>query len=239
MKPIASTLSLVFLLFVQCGIAQKQVKGSGNVATETRELSSFNELRVGGAFEVLLKKGSSNSALLEMDDNLLELVETNVSGSMLRVRTKNGYNLNNTTKLKITITYTNINHIEVSGACNLSSEGTIESDEMICELSGAGSMELDVRSKRFSADISGAGNMEIQGETSFQKLDLSGASSYKAYNFRSSESVVHASGASSARINVSGQLDAHASGASSIRYKGKPSDKDFHKSGAASIEGID
>ena len=199
---------------------------------------AFEELRVGGAFEIILKKGSSNSALLEMDDNILELIETSVSGKTLKISTKSGYNLQNSTQLKITLTYSSLSHIDISGACNLKSEDIIESNDFICEISGAGKISLKVKSQRFTADISGAGSLEIEGESDFQRLDLSGASSYKAYDFNSAECVVHASGASSARVNVSKKLDAHASGASSIRYKGKPESKDFHKSGAASIEGI-
>ena len=239
MKLISSVIFLSFLLFVQCGIAQKKIKGSGNVKTETRQLSDFSELRVGGAFDVVLKKGSSNSAVLEMDDNILQYVETKVSGSTLKIKTQSDVNIQNSTKLKVTLTYTGLNHIDVSGACNLRSEGPIETDDLICELSGAGKLELDVKSKKFSADISGAGSIEVVGEADFQRLDLSGAASYKGYDLKTSESVVHASGASSARVNVSKKIDAHASGASSIRYKGNPQEKEFHKSGAASIDGID
>jgi Putative auto-transporter adhesin, head GIN domain len=239
MKSTISFLILASLLLIQCGIAQKQVKGSGNVTTQTREISSFNEIRVGGAFEVLLKKASSNSIVLEMDDNIHEMIETKVDGNVLKIRTKKGYNLQKTSKMKLTINFTKVNHLDISGACNLSSEDVIESDDLICELSGAGKMVLDINCKTFSSDISGAGSMIVKGVSNFQKLDLSGASSYKAYDLLTKETVVHASGASSARVNTSSKLDAHASGASSIRYKGKPESKDFHKSGAASIEGID
>ncbi len=239
MKSITSTLFLAFLLFVQCGIAQKKIKGSGNVKTETREISDFDELRVGGAFSVVLKKSSSNSVILEMDDNILQYVETKVSGGTLKIKTQSDINIQNSTKLKVTVNYTSLNHIDISGACNLSSEDVLVSDDIICELSGAGKLEIEIKSKKFSADVSGAGSMVVSGESSFQRLDLSGAASYKAYDLITAESVVHASGASSARVNVTKKLDAHASGASSIRYKGSPGEKDIHKSGAASIDGID
>ena len=81
--------------------------------------------------------------------------------------------------------------------------------------------------------------MKVSGSTSSLNADLSGASSFKGYDFKAENVNVHASGASSARVNCSNKLEAHGSGASSIRYKGKPKDKDAHKSGASSVEGID
>ena len=62
--------------------------------TETRELSSFTELSVGEAINVILVPGSKNEAVIKARNIDLDDVETNVSGGRLKIEL-NGTRHNN------------------------------------------------------------------------------------------------------------------------------------------------
>ena len=50
------------------------IKGNGNVVKETREVSSFDGIKVGGAFNVYLSQSGTESLTIEADENLLPVI---------------------------------------------------------------------------------------------------------------------------------------------------------------------
>ena len=69
-------------------------------------------------------------------------------------------------------------------------------------------------------DISGKSHITVDGSATDLDIDISGASDVDAGSLAVETATVDASGASSATVNVSRQLNADASGASKIYYTG-------------------
>ena len=59
--------------------------GSGNAATETREVGAFDRLDVSAAIQATVRVGTPASVTVIADDNLLDNVVTTVSGTRLTV----------------------------------------------------------------------------------------------------------------------------------------------------------
>lgn len=209
------------------------IKGNGHVVKQERSVKSFNAISVGGAFEVFLTQGDSESLVVEADENLLEVIETKISHETLYIRTKE--NIKNSTQLNLYITIRTLEMLDLSGAVELSSENRISGERLEVESSGASEIELDLKLERLSMDISGASEIDLYGKAEKVDLDLSGASELDAYDFFVVDMNLDVSGAGEARVNVSGALDAEVSGAASIRYKGSPSLINTDVSGAGSI----
>ena len=94
---------------------------------------------------------------------------------------------------------------------------------LVVVASGASDIEISATGLTYSRiSVSGASDLEIRGDGQRGEWTASGASEIKGDRFAAKKLSVTASGASSARVNVSGTLTARASGASSIRYAGKP-----------------
>ncbi len=74
MKRIMS--SLLFLFCSYLVVAQKKgtIKPSGNIITRNVDVSSFNSIRAGGLYELVLTQGDKESVKIEADDNLQDLV---------------------------------------------------------------------------------------------------------------------------------------------------------------------
>ncbi|MEM6723204.1 MAG: head GIN domain-containing protein [Bacteroidota bacterium] len=212
----------------------KGVKGSGNIATETRNVGEFDEIDLGGAWDVKLVKGTEGKVVITTDDNLLEIIKTEVKNGTLHV--KNEENINKMTKAEMTIYYRDIEGLDISGACNITAKDEINSNRFSLDASGASKVMLgDLDVSTFIADFSGASSIELKGKTNELTIDVSGATSINAYDLQANTVVVDASGASSAKVSASSKLTVDASGASSIKYRGKPSvSKDV--SGAASVK---
>src|SRR6185295_3610097 len=60
-------------------------RGSGNVISQTREVSGFDAINVSYPAEVLIKQGSAESLKIEAEDNLLPNLKTQVKNGTLEI----------------------------------------------------------------------------------------------------------------------------------------------------------
>lgn len=233
MKTKSLLLVLIFLGFGLSNMAANRTKGSGNVITETRTLSGFHAIDIGGAFEIELIKSSEEKIIIETDDNIMPLIETRVSGGELSVDNKK--EINNPTKLKLTIYYINIDELDISGAAELYSSDVLKTESLEMECSGASELTLKIETGKLDADFSGASKVELEGQANMVKLEISGAAVINAYGLETKELDLDASGAAVVKVLVMDKLHIEASGASSVKYKGDPSIDIIDISGASSV----
>ena len=188
-------------------------RGSGNVATEKREVSGFKSVDVGGVFQVEITAQKDFSVEVLADDNLLPLIKTEVDGGTLRIETER--RISATSPVRIRISAPDIDNLQVSGVANV----TVN----------------DLKNSSFALDSSGASKIAITGETSKLTIDVSGASRIDAENLKAENAAINASGASKINVNVSGELRSDVSGASHVVYTGTPTSLVTKKSGASSV----
>lgn len=229
------------LLGSSCGyIGGKRVRGNGNVRSEERMLSAFSAVQVSGAMDVILVQDSVQKVKIEADDNLIPYIVTSIMGDKLEVRTKRGYNLRPTGKMKIYVSSPSFSKVDVSGACNIFGEGVINNNRDISlEVSGAGDIKLQVNAPKVSAEVSGSGSMELKGETRDFEAELSGAGNIHCFDLKSENTKLRISGAGDAEVFASVSLDARVSGAGSVRYKGNATTVNQRVSGAGSVKKAD
>jgi hypothetical protein len=60
------------------GCSAQSVKGSGNVISESRQVTEFNKIRLEGQGKVVLTQGNQSSLKVTTDDNILPFIETGV-----------------------------------------------------------------------------------------------------------------------------------------------------------------
>ena len=189
------------------------VKGSGKVATETRDIRGFSGVDVGGVFQVEITAQKDFAIEIEADDNLLSLIKTEVRGGVLRIETEQKISTSN--PLKVRISAPNIDSIEASGVSKVSL-ASLKNDEL-------------------RVDTSGASKVNVSGETAKLTIEVSGASAIDAENLKAENADVDASGASHVSVFAINELKSGASGASKIIYSGSPKNVEKSSSGAGSI----
>jgi hypothetical protein len=189
------------------------VSGSGKVATDKRDVKGFTSVDVSGVFQVEIVSGKDYSVEVQADDNILPLIETNVSGSTLQIDLKD--KASTRSDMVVRITAPNIERVETTGASKVTASG--------------------IKNDSFSINTTGASKVYLTGETANLDIDVTGASVVDAEQLNAAIANIQASGASKINVNVSGELHSEASGASRIVYSGDPKTVDNHQSGASSI----
>jgi hypothetical protein len=190
------------------------VRGSGAMKTETRDVSGFSAIDVSGAFEVEIVAQKDFSVEVEADDNLLELIKTEVDGDTLKIRSEKS--IKSGSPLKIRISAPNIESLDLSGASKINL--------------------VNLSSDSLHLDSSGASKIKIEGTTKTFEVEMSGASKLDAENLKAENVSVDSSGASSAYVYVTGELKADLSGATNVTYSGSPKNVQKKISGASSVK---
>jgi Putative auto-transporter adhesin, head GIN domain len=229
---------LIFAAIAFSVASCSHIEGSGNIVTEKRQVGDFKGISAGGGFEVELKTGPVISVEVEADDNLIKLIETRVSGDVLRIETRDNFNIHDG-HYKVYVTAPEITSIKSSGAANIKAVDILKSDSKITlDASGAGNIKAAVDAPEIETEASGAGNIEISGKTREYDAKASGSGNIKSSKLMSETTDAEASGAGSVHVYASVNLKAHASGAGSIYYKGGAS-VDKSVSGAGSVKAED
>ena len=234
MTLVAVMFSLALISISGCSYAFNGVKGNGNVIKQERNVSDFTGIDVGGAFHIFLTQGSEVKVVVEADENLMDIIETEVHGNTLKISTSD--DIRESKEMNVYITFKSLDDMDFSGACKVESTGKLTFDELDLECSGASDVMLTFAAKELELDCSGASQVELLGSAREVNLDLSGASKLDALELEVEEMDADVSGASSGKVMVSSELSADVSGASSFRYKGEPKIGDVDVSGAASLK---
>jgi Putative auto-transporter adhesin, head GIN domain len=233
----------LFVLVISSGcreIGGRRIRGSGEIKTEARTVSSFNSVQVSGAIDVYIKQDSVSSVKVVADDNLMEYIEVETRGSTLEIHTRRGVNIRTTDKIKVYVSNPSYKELEASGASSIRGENKIISTEaLFVGLSGASDGRLDIDAPKVSIEVSGASNVTMRGKTKDIEADASGASKIKCFDLLAENVNVESTGASHAEVYASVKIIPHASGASSVLYKGNAVVEDKKESGASNVRKAD
>ncbi|MDP4280742.1 MAG: head GIN domain-containing protein [Bacteroidota bacterium] len=235
-----TTRNLTFFAVVVIGLLLScqvwGVKGDGNNKRETRTVSSFNSVEIGGAFDLTISQGTAQSVIVEADDNILPLIRTEVVGNTLKIDTKKP--IHHASKMKIFLTVVDLKRIDASGAVNIQTENRLTVPELTISGSGASDGKMDLAVQKLNIDMSGSCNMHFSGTAENVSLDGSGAVNLHAFDLVAQNYNLDISGAGKAEINVAKELKADISGAANVYYKGEPTQMFQDVSGAGSIRKV-
>ena len=184
----------------EIGDAVGGVRGSGNLITEERDVSGFDEIVILGSGDVTVSVTGTESLLIEAEDNIMPLLTTEVKNGRLELGSKKSYS---TSKgVKYTITAATLDGLEINGSGDVYATG------------------IDVES--FEVEINGSGDVNAEGTSAQLDVGISGSGRYDGEGLVAAFGVVSVSGSGTAVVNVTDDLVASVSGSGSIDYIGDP-----------------
>lgn len=197
------------------------IYGNGNVISEERTIDDFDGLKVSTGIDVLIKQGSEVSLMLEADENLHDVIKTEVIDNTLKIYTSKRVRKAKT--MKVYLIYVDLNSIRVSSAGDVKGENTLKTKRLDIDLSSAGDLDINLVAEAVYCDISSSGDARLSGTTDLLDADLSSAGDLYAYDLVSKKCKVSCSSAGDARVNATEKFDLRSSSAGNIYYKGEGS----------------
>lgn len=259
MKRLYSTtapLLLVFLIAFATNVqAQfwKGIKGNGNVTTEMRSLSFFDELSASSGIDVIYNKGEQSVKVIA-DENLIDLIITEVKGGKLIIKRKNNTNIKWSKKMEVHVTAQNLHDISISSGADFvakdelnsknftltTSSGadaklTVDADVVSITTSSGGDADVVVTANEANITASSGADISVKGSANEATLNTSSGADIDGFSFVVKNCKASASSAGDISVTVSNSLVASASSGGDVTYKGNPSSVDQSSSSGGDV----
>jgi hypothetical protein len=157
------------------------IVGSGNLIPHTEDIHDFDEAVIFSSLHASVVQGDSFSVTLRLDDNLVEHVLVERTGSTLRIGLRDGSYRNIT--VEATVVMPDITRLDVSGATRVELRGFSLEHDLDLRGSGASTLAGSVSAHEVEMSISGATRLELEGSATSLELRASGASSVDLEDF--------------------------------------------------------
>ncbi len=225
-KGIGSILGLVLIMvLVIVGVSYFIGRGSGNLTTETREVSGFDRISLSGTGNLIITQGETESLSIEAEDNIVDKITTEVSGETLEISYKHRWPfwpVWPTKEVNLTITLKSLESVKISGSGSASCDNLV-GDSLNIEISGSGKIDMAVELSELTSKISGTGEFIFSGTTETQSLEISGSGKYYARDLASKIADIKISGSGNAEVSAEEKLNVEISGSGNVKYLGSPS----------------
>ena len=213
------------------------IKGEGPVVKKEISLPEFEGIRNGFSCDVIITQGSSEKIVLEGQENILDNLELDVAGNILKI--KYDRMVKKAEPVKIYITMTNLVEAVLSGSGSLSTTNHFSGNkDLHIAVSGSGDVSLDIDAIDIDMKISGSGDIYLKGSGDDLDMTISGSGGIDSRDLSANNCKVSISGSGNATVNVRQDLDARVSGSGNVRYRGDVARINSRVSGSGSIHSL-
>lgn len=232
------------LIFSLALMAATLLSASAQEKTKTYDFGDIKSLNVGYSYQVFVTEGNSDQVKIEYDSKfedyikIVYVAESHQLSVTMKENLPKKLTVGHQPRINVYLEMNDISNIDLSGACNVTFEGSFKADELDVELSGASKLnKLDVKGKKLDFSCSGASNGTMSGDFSDKAdLDLSGASKM-TFTGNSKEMSAEISGASNLTCRGKfNSVETGCSGASKLFLEGSADNAEYECSGASNVE---
>ncbi len=232
---VATVLSLMLL---SCNFdmnLNSGVRGNGNVITTDRNISaSFTSLKATEGLDVYLTQSNTESISVEADENLHDLILTEVEDGVLRIHTKE--NIGRASSKLVNVSFKDISSITSTSGSDVYSTNTITAERLDLKSTSGSDMTLDVNTSILNCKSTSGSDLRLSGKTIKLYAEATSGSDIKAADLSAESSEVKATSGADITVNTSKALTARATSGGDIRYYGNPETVDKSDSSSGSIK---
>lgn len=229
--------SIISLLLLSCNFSMnigQGVDGNGNVINVERTISSdFKDIKVSQGLDLYITQTNDVSLTVEADENLMDLIMTEVVDGTLKIYTTE--NIRRASSRKIMLNIETIASIKATSGSDVHSENTIEVDNLELKTTSGADIKLDVKTESLDCSSTSGSDIKLSGTTNIFKAVATSGSDINASELQAQNSDVKATSGADISVNTSKLLTAKATSGGDIRYSGNPEKIDKSDTSAGSV----
>lgn len=205
-------------LDINIGDFNSGIKGSGIVAKDTRNVSEdFTIISASEGLEVYVTQADDFSITVEADDNVIDLIGTDISNGKLRIHTTK--NIGNATK-KVYVSLPKVSEINSSSGSFVKTENTINTGRLSIDSSSGSIVKAEVDVDNLDVESSSGASLTLFGDVGNSEIDASSGSNINAKKLKTKYCDASASSGSNVNIYVIEAINANASSGGNVSYSG-------------------
>ena len=223
LKLILLTIAAVTVTSCNFNVNFGQTDGNGNVTTENRNVSEdFTKVRGSAGLDVYLTKGTSASIKVEADENLQEIISTEITNGKLHIKTTNNNNIGKAKSKKVYVTYVSLDEVASSSGADVVVNGLLETENLTLDSSSGSNLDVEVFTKKLYIDCSSGADIKVSGTAAQLTADASSGSEINAKDLIVANCKAEVSSGADIIVFVKGNLEVDASSGGDVMYYGNP-----------------
>ncbi|ARV07830.1 DUF2807 domain-containing protein [Polaribacter sp. SA4-10] len=221
---ITKLIAILFIttIFSSCAVDMfNKVTGNRNVISQDRKATdNFTGVKISTGLDLYISQGSKNTITVEADENLHDIIITEVENGILKIYSEKG--IWKAKSRKIYVTVKTLTSLKATSGSDIYGQDIIKTAEIsISATSGADiRVSIDAQSIETSA-TSGAG-IRISGIAVNHASSATSGSSIDAYELKSRNAIAKATSGADINIYASERLEAKATSGGDIDFMGNP-----------------
>jgi DUF4097 and DUF4098 domain-containing protein YvlB len=199
--------------------------------------SIYSEIHLSIPGELVYQQKPDNKPYLQIatDDNILPLLEFEISKNRLRIKCKDNANI----RPSQLIVYTHssyLNRIELAGSGKVHLKEKVKSKDMVIRISGSGKVVSDDLScEKVQLSVTGSGNIKLKGVGDDAACTITGSGNIDVSGYTARNVNCMITGSGNAVVFAEEKLAATVTGSGNVKYKGNPPTINTHLTGSGNI----
>lgn len=194
-------------------------------------LTDFDEIELTGKFDVRIMRGENYNVELIGSDREKEHYNIYRSGETLVIEyesQRRNFKMDvddfknlNVDEMRINITMPSLEHLEATGFGSIRFDD-FTNDDMDIESRGPITIRGDLNANTLRVNLTGKSEADLSGNVNKLNARIEFASKLRAYNLQATDAFVEVTGASSAKVTVTNNLEIEERLAGQVDYRGNP-----------------
>ncbi len=212
------------------------VFGSGRIIAIFLDFRDFNRISLSQAFTATIRKSSTYSVKVELDDNIQQYLIARQSGSAIAIGLEDNSYQNVT--MRVTIETPDVSTLELSGAACIQFNDLALNHPLQIVGSGACTVGGGLVVGDLTLNLTGSSSVSLTGSASSLNVYGTGATQLSLFDFPVKRCTAVLTGGSLSDVRVSDYLEVNLTGGCVFRYKGDPPTKIFNAYGGSVIQKV-
>ncbi|TPV33960.1 DUF2807 domain-containing protein [Paucihalobacter ruber] len=212
--------AMLTLLFLSCNFIQG-VTGDGNVKTQEREVSSsFTGIHTSNGLDVILTQDDVESIKVQADENLHDIITTEVENGVLKISTTK--NIGYAKSKKVMVSFKDLETIKSTSGSDLRANGTLIFNSVDIEATSGCDVNLSIEAENLSGSATSGADLKLKGIATTINLKATSGADINTMNLSSKNAVVSVTSGADIKVNATQSIELSATSGGDIRYYGNP-----------------
>ena len=216
-------IALVFLALLMINCSKNQVVvGSNNIITQEKQLSAYDRIEVLGSYDVIFTDGEVGKIKIKAPDNILPLIQTEVSDGLLKIGAEKNRNKVKEPIIIYVPVDSRLKQVDIKGSADISTEKNLETKALNVGIYGSGDARLAVDVSSLALEVVGSGDIRVSGRAKNLSIDINGSGDVEVPNLKAEKAVIKVNGSGDVSAYVTEDLDVSIAGSGDVTIKGNP-----------------
>ena len=228
-------LLIVTTVFAACNANMfNKINGNRNVITTERNTTeSFTKIKVSTGLDLYLTQGNSPKIVVEADENLHDIIITEINNGVLRIYAEQG--IWQAKARKIHVTVKDLEGLTATSGADVYTKERLKVNDLNVSATSGADIQIEVDANSVETSATSGSDLAISGKANNHKARATSGASIDAYELISKNTTASVTSGADINVYASERITANATSGGDIDFKGNPKNITKKSSSGGSI----